>query len=558
MHTSGPPAADSRSVVPQDEPTGWWRDAVIYQIYIRSFADSNGDGIGDLQGIRSRLGYLAGLGVDALWINPFYPSPQVDCGYDVADYRDIDPAYGTLSDFKELLQDAHAHGLRLIIDIVPNHTSSQHPWFTEALAAAPGSEARDRYHFHPGKGEGGNLPPNGWQSAFGGGPAWTRVTDDSGRPGQWYLHLFTPEQPDLNWENPEVRADFEKTLRFWLDLGVDGFRIDVANAMIKAPGYPEMVDGPDPDDGSSPCWDRDDVHHIHRSWRHVLDSYPGERIAVAEAWVPTVQRLAMYLRPDELHQAFNFDYLKAEWSAPQLHRIISDSVTGLGAVGAPATWVLSNHDVVRHLTRFGGGTVGLRRARAAALLMLALPGSAYVYQGDELGLPEVTELPDDARQDPVWLRSGGANPGRDGCRVPLPWAGRNASYGFGPAHSDRSWLPQPTSWADLTVEKQEADPGSMLSLYTQALKLRRGLPRADDGTLEWTDTSAPDSGLLVFRRPGGFICTVNFGPQDIEIERPGDLLLSSSPIDGTSPRPLLRADTTAWWSDERGDTRTQQ
>lgn len=519
---------------------GWWRDAVIYQVYIRSFADSDGDGIGDLQGIRDRLDHLRDLGVDALWITPFYPSPMADAGYDVADHRDVDPTYGTLADFKELLTDAHERGLRVIIDLVPNHTSSRHPWFTEALAAAPGSQARSLYHFREGRGPKGDLPPNNWMSIFG-GPAWTRVVDD-GRPGQWYLHLFAPEQPDLNWENPQVQAEFDDVLRFWLDLGVDGFRIDVANGMVKAPGLPDRVEGCVPED-RSPYLDRDDVHDIHRSWRKVLDSYPDERIAVAEAWVP-VERLALYVRPDELHQAFNFPYLKAGWSAPEVRRVIDETLTRLGA---PPSWVLSNHDEVRHLTRFGGGAQGLRRARAAALLMLALPGSAYVYQGDELALPQVLDLPDDALQDPRWARSGHTDRGRDGCRVPLPWSGECAPYGFGPDDSAETWLPQPPDWAPLTAEVQARDPESTLNLYRRALTLRRALTGVDD-VLEWLDDHEAPEGLLTFRRGDALVCTVNFGPDDIAVRQPGDLLLTSAPLHRRGPDLVLPAETAAWWS----------
>ncbi|MFD9261377.1 alpha-amylase family glycosyl hydrolase, partial [Streptomyces sp. NPDC059538] len=374
---------------------GWWRDAVIYQVYVRSFADSDGDGIGDLRGVRSRLPHLARLGVDAVWLTPFYVSPQADGGYDVADYRAVDPLFGDLSDADELVRAAHALGLRVIVDVVPNHTSEQHPWFRAALAGEPG--ARERYHFRPGRGPGGAEPPNDWESIFG-GPAWTRVPD-----GDWYLHLFAPEQPDLDWDHPEVAAEFASVLRFWLDLGIDGFRIDVAHGMVKAPGLPDIgrgaqatLIGTEP----LPFFDQDGVHEIHRSWRRLLDSYGSGRIGVAEAWAPTSERLALYVRPDELHQAFNFRFLNCPWDPAAMRTVIDESLAATTAVGAPTTWVLSNHDVVRHVTRYGGGARGLARARAAALLMLALPGSAYVYQGEELGLPEVADLPDRVRQDP--------------------------------------------------------------------------------------------------------------------------------------------------------------
>ncbi|MFI8385667.1 alpha-amylase family glycosyl hydrolase [Streptomyces sp. NPDC085540] len=404
---------------------GWWRDAVIYQVYVRSFADSDGDGIGDLRGVRSRLPHLARLGVDAVWLTPFYVSPQADGGYDVADYRAVDPLFGDLSDADELVRAAHALGLRVIVDVVPNHTSEQHPWFRAALAGEPG--ARERYHFRPGRGPDGAGPPNDWESIFG-GPAWTRVPD-----GDWYLHLFAPEQPDLDWDHPEVAAEFASVLRFWLDLGIDGFRIDVAHGMVKAPGLPDIgrgaqatLIGTEP----LPFFDQDGVHEIHRSWRRLLDSYGGGRIGVAEAWAPTSERLALYVRPDELHQAFNFRFLNCPWDPAAMRTVIDGSLAATTAVGAPTTWVLSNHDVVRHVTRYGGGARGLARARAAALLMLALPGSAYLYQGEELGLPEVADLPDRVRQDPAFRRGrrqpwaearpAGSERGADGTGAPNP------------------------------------------------------------------------------------------------------------------------------------------
>ncbi|MFI1826942.1 glycoside hydrolase family 13 protein [Streptomyces sp. NPDC020412] len=517
---------------------GWWRDAVIYQVYVRSFADSDGDGIGDLRGVRERLPHLADLGVDAVWLTPFYASPQADGGYDVADYRSVDPLFGELSDADDLVREAHRLGLRVIVDIVPNHTSDQHAWFRAAVDGGPDAPERALYHFRPGRGPDGDLPPNDWESVFG-GPAWTR-TDT----GDWYLHLFAPEQPDLNWEHPAVREEFDSILRFWLDLGVDGFRIDVAHGMVKAEGLPDiglreqakMI-------GAQvlPFFDQDGVHEIHRSWRLLLDSYEGQRIGVAEAWAPTSERLALYVRPDELHQAFNFQFLTCAWDAAAMRQVIDSSLAATASVGAPTTWVLSNHDVVRHTTRYGGGAQGLRRARAAALLTLALPGSAYLYQGEELGLPEVTDLPDGVRQDPAFFRGDGQDGLRDGCRVPIPWSGAAAPYGFGPG---ASWLPQPAAWAGLSVEAQTGDPRSTLELYRSALELRKELPGLGDGALEWLP--APE-GVLVFSRPG-VVCTLNTRAEEVELPVPGRPVLSSGALEFGGGAVRLPGETCVWWA----------
>jgi alpha-glucosidase len=551
------PAADATA----ESADRWWRDAVIYQVYVRSFADGNGDGVGDLLGVRSRLRYLADLGADAVWLTPFYRSPMADGGYDVSDYRAVDPQFGTLGDAQALIADAHALGLRIIVDIVPNHSSDQHEWFEQALRDEPG--ARDRYIFRPGRGPEGTEPPNDWESIFG-GRAWTRVAD-----GTWYLHLFTPEQPDLNWENPEVRAEFDDILRFWLDLGVDGFRIDVAHGMVKVPGLPD-VGHPDQvtmhGHDELPYFDQDGVHEIHRAFRRVLDAYRPPRIAVAEAWAPDQERLSLYVRPDELHQAFNFHYLTADWSASGLREVIDESLEAAHRVGAAPTWVLSNHDVVRHLTHDGGGELGRRRARAAALLTLALPGSAYVYQGEELGLPEVLDLPPEVLQDPQ--RDHATKQHRDGCRVPIPWTHDTPPFGFGPPGSRESWLPVPAHWDSMTVEAQLADPESTLALYRAALRLRREQPALGDGTLRWLDAGdaaagaaadAPEGAAgdasggaapphaLVFARDPGFVCTANLGAEPLEIDLPGELLLASEPPEVSGRRVVIPADSTAWW-----------
>jgi alpha-glucosidase len=500
----------------------WWRDAVIYETYVRSFADGTGDGEGDLVGLRDRLPYLHDLGVDAIWLTPFYRSPMADGGYDVADYRDVDPRFGTLADFDALAAHAHALGLRIIVDIVPNHTSSAHPWFVEALAAPPGSAARDRYIF--------SDTTNDWESVFG-GSAWTRVPD-----GQHYLHLFDSTQPDLNWRNEQVRAEFESILRFWLDRGVDGFRVDVAHGMIKADGLPSVGHA-----GQIrllgravlPYFDQDGVHEIYRTWRKILDSYPGDRMAVAEAWASTPERLARYVAPGELHQVFNFDLLDAPWSGPVIRETIDRCLAAADAVGAPATWVLSNHDKQRHLTRYGS----VDRARAAALLMLALPGSAYLYQGEELGLPEVLDLPDDCRQDPMWFRSGNREPGRDGCRVPMPWSGDTPPYGF--SATGAAWLPSPPDWAPLTVQAQAGAPDSTLSLYRKALAVRRSRPAG--GTLAWHD-SPPD--VLCFTGRGAVRCMVNLGSAPVPVPGGwGEPLVASAPLAGGE----LPPDAAAWF-----------
>ncbi|MFV2194688.1 glycoside hydrolase family 13 protein [Nocardiopsis sp. LOL_012] len=526
----------------------WWREAAIYQIYVRSFADSNGDGEGDLAGIRERLPHLLELGVDAIWLTPFYVSPLADGGYDVADYRDVDPRFGTLEDFDALLESAHASGIRVIIDIVPNHTSSAHRWFREAVAAEPGSPERARYLFRDGGGPHGEEPPNNWNSIFG-GPAWTRLKRPDGTPEQWYLHLFDAEQPDLDWTNPEVHEEFDDVLRFWLERGVDGFRIDVAHGMVKDEALPDLPEGAQAGlldgDTSLPYFDQDGVHDIYRRWRALVEEYPGGRALVAEAWVEDAERVARYLRPDELHQAFNFEYLTSPWDPARLREVIDRSLSANGAVGAATTWVLSNHDIHRHVTRFGGGEQGLRRARAATLLMLALPGSVYLYQGEELGLPEVTDLPEDALQDPTWERSGRTDRGRDGCRVPLPWERGPEPCGFGPEGSE-PWLPVPEGWGELSRAAQKGVPGSTLELYTAALGTRRELEALGDGTMTWLD--APE-GVLHFEREPGFRCAVNLRREPVEIGAEGTVLLSSVPVDAPAEGSLtLPADTTVWLS----------
>jgi len=533
--------------------TEWWREAVIYQIYTRSFADANGDGVGDLAGVRDRLPYLRELGIDGLWFNPWYPSPGADNGYDISDYRSIDPAFGTLPQAEGLIADARALGIRTIVDVVPNHVSDQHPWFRAALASTPGSSERARFWFRPGRGVDGDEPPNQWQSIFG-GSAWTRVED-----GEWYLHLFAPEQPDLNWTQPEVWAEYENVLRFWFDRGAAGVRIDSAALLMKDPELRDEL--PDPAPGEHPFTDRNETHDVYRSWRAIADSYDDPRVLVGEIWLPDADRLARYLRPDELHTAFNFDFLGCPWEAQRIRASIDASLVVHEPVGAPPTWVLSNHDVTRPVTRYGRADSsfafatkrpgvptdlerGTRRARAAALLTMALPGSMYVYQGEELGLPEVEDIPPERRRDPMWLRSDGNDPGRDGCRVPIPWQGDGPPYGFSPDGAEGPWLDQPDDWSPLTVAAQTDDPESMLSLYRNGLRIRRTRPWGS-GPFRWLDAGGES---LWFARGDAFTCLVNFGPTPLAVPSGAVTLIASNKLEGGA----LPQDTTVWLYRENG------
>ncbi|TCU81566.1 alpha-glucosidase [Curtobacterium sp. PhB42] len=549
MSTLRTPASTPRTTNPD-----WWRDAVVYQVYPRSFADSNADGLGDVAGITSRVPYLAALGVDALWLSPFFPSPLADGGYDVADYRAVDPRLGSLADLDALLRSAHEHDLRVIVDIVPNHTSDEHEWFRAALASAPGSPERARYVFRDGAGVSGELPPSDWASNFG-GSAWTRVAD-----GQWYLHLFAPEQPDLDWSNPEVRADFEDTLRFWSDRGVDGFRVDVAHGLAKDLSTPYRASNEHalPLDGSDPLYDRDEVHEVFASWRTVLDEYDPPRAAVAEAWAPAPRRV-LYARPTELGQAFNFDLLEAPFEAAAFRSIIERNLAASEQSGASSTWVLSNHDVVRHASRYGlpddtdtdawlltDGTTpeldrerGLRRARAATLLMLALPGSSYVYQGEELGLHEAAAIPRDQLQDPKWLRSGHTVKGRDGCRVPIPWTASGPSFGFGEV---APLLPQPADFGASSVQAEDGDPTSTLTLYRAALDARRRLQRGEE--LTWLESG---DGVVAFARHDGWRSVTNFGTTPVPLPS-GDVVVASGPLGDAAGvlSGVLPGETTVW------------
>ena len=543
----------------------WWRSGVIYQVYPRSFADANGDGIGDLAGITSRLGSLAALGVDAVWLSPFYRSPQKDAGYDVSDYCDVDPLFGTLADFDEMLAEAHRLGLKVLIDLVPNHTSSEHSWFKSALAGEPiGDEpGRNFYHFKPGRGESGELPPNNWLSLFG-GPAWTRTTNADGSGGDWYLHLFDSSQPDLNWANPAVQDAFEQILRFWLDRGVDGFRVDQPHAMAKADGLPDHPDieragaGFIEGEAAPPMWFQPEVHPIFRRWRAILNSYPGQRAMCGEAYVLPLSLMALWVRPDEFNQTFNFRFLDSEWKASVLFANINESFEAFDAVGAPSTWVLNNHDVIRHASRFGGSygratasdgigpnspqpntEIGLRKARGATMFMLGLPGASYIYQGEELGLPEHTTLADEYRQDPTFYRTGGERVGRDGCRVPLPWqSGVGAANGFNT--TGRAWLPQPDIYAEYARDRQVGVAGSTLELYKQALHLRREL-RLGEGSFAWLPEFTRDE-VLGYRN-GDILVIHNFSNASVTLPA-GEVLLSS--LHGMSTGHALAPDQTVW------------
>jgi alpha-glucosidase len=526
----------------------WWRDAVIYQIYPRSFADAGGDGVGDIAGVRRRLPHLTELGVDAIWLSPWYASPMADAGYDVADYRAIAPHFGDLADAEGLIADAHRAGLRLIVDIVPNHASREHAWFRAALAEGPRSPLRQRFWFRPGRGDDGGEPPNDWRSIFG-GPAWSRTKNPDGTPGEWYLHLFAPEQPDFNWNHPAVREEFDAVLRFWFDRGADGIRIDSAALLVK---HPDLPDSADPE----PLYtDRDEVHDVYRRWRAIADGYDPARVLIGEVWLPDSRRFARYLRPDELHTAFNFDFLCCPWDAARLREVIDATLDAHAPVGATPTWVLSNHDVTRHVTRYGRADtsfsfadrregvptdreLGTRRARAAILLALALPGSAYVYQGEELGLWEVEDIPASLRDDPMWHRSGHTDPGRDGCRVPLPWNGTAPPFGFGPSGSV-PWLPQPDAWRAHTAETERRQPGSMLRLYQAALATRRDTWARADTAPAWRP-SPP--GVLSFSRKPGLTCLANLSRDPIPLPPRQRILLASTDPVGD----LLPADATVW------------
>lgn len=539
----------------------WWRNAVVYQIYPKSFADGNGDGIGDLSGAAARLDYLQALGVDAVWFSPIFPSPQCDGGYDVSNYRDIDPLFGTTADAENFIRAAHNRNIRVILDVVPNHSSIEHPFFVEAKKTAPGSAAWQRFHCVKGKGVNGELPPNNWQSIFG-GIAWTQICSEGGAPtGWWYLHLFDSGQPDLNWNHPDVVKEFDDTLRFWFDRGVDGIRIDVAQGMVKQAGYPDVKDANDAnllDPHARPYFDQPEVHDIYRRWRKIADSYDPPRVFVAEAWLDTPEKRARYLRADELHTGFNFDLLTAEWNGESWRKIITDSMAADALVGAPTTWVTENHDVRRSPTRYGGRVahrqvatpehlaLGRVRALAAMHTILALPGTTYLFNGQELGLEEVIDLDDAQRQDPHFHRTRGEHLGRDGCRVPMPWSRTGVSLGFGPSNGAPAWLSQPLAWAELSVEAQESNSMSSLVRVRRAISVRRAQQSLLRGVIAWDDSRCKD-GVVAFRRVLAghptVVCIANMGVAHASAVA-GELLCASGElVDGTVP-----PNTTAWFA----------
>ncbi len=561
----------------ESQVRAWWERAAVYQLYVRSFADANGDGIGDLDGIRARLDHVASLGVDAIWLNPCYPSPQIDHGYDIADYFAIEPAYGDLAAFDALVADAHSRGIRVLMDVVPNHCSSQHPMFSAAVAAGPGAPARELFYFRPGRGPSGAEPPNNWIAHFG-GSAWTRVIEPDGKAGEWYLGVFSPAQPDLNFDSPTVVAHFDAMLRFWLDRGIDGFRADAVTMVGKAPGLPDWSPA-DPD-----VWEANphftwqpSGHFVWRHWRSVVDQYqaehPGREILlVAEAYTPERPDLLLaYANPQEFHQSFAFDLMLCPWRPEVLRRVIESNVRALKDVGLLPAWTLNNHDTQRTTTRYGRADaatqtelapgaivnasaavdleVGLRRARAATLLMLALPGAVYLYAGEELGLPEVLDLPDQARQDPVFRYSNGALYGRDGCRIPLPWTvSADGAFGFSARERHaKPWLPQPSWWGSWAVEAANDSRSSTLEMYRAALATRRTEPGLRSDSLVWIDDLGDE--LVAFRR--GDVVVILNPTQEAKLVIAsvcGDRTIVMSSTHGHDDPTVIPPDTTLWLS----------
>jgi alpha-glucosidase len=469
---------------PGDPRVPWWRDAVVYQVYPRSFADGDGNGVGDLRGIRSRLDHIRDLGVDAIWISPVFRSPMADAGYDISDYTDIDPIFGDLAEMDALITEAHARDVRVLLDFVPNHTSDRHPWFIESRSSRVNPK-RDWYIWRD--------EPNNWRSALGSGSAWTW---DEGT-GQYYLHLFLPAQPDLNWRNPEVVEAMHGVLRFWLDRGIDGFRIDVVHCIGKDPSFADdhRCAAGEP---LSRFNDQPYTHELLRGIRRLVDSYPGDRVIVGEVNIRSTRSVAQYYgSDDELHMSFNFPPLDAPWDPIVWRMCVREVEQELSVMSAWPTWVLSNHDNPRHRTRYGGS---LRRARAAAVLLLTLRGTPFVYQGEELGLEDAAVSPDE-QVDPG---------GRDGSRAPIPWL-EAEGHGW---NADATWLPFPPDAAELSAERQRSDPRSMLRLYRRLLHERRRSAALRGGGFEEQE-SPPE--VLAYRRASGDderLVAVNFADHE--------------------------------------------
>jgi alpha-glucosidase len=518
----------------------WWHQAVLYEVFLRSFADANDDGVGDIAGLISRLPYIKDLGVDAIWISPWYVSPMLDSGYDVSNYFDIDPLFGSLEDVKNLIDASHELGLRVVLDMVANHCSSQHPWFQAALASPEGSKERDWFYFKDGKGGSGEEPPNDWKTIFG-GSAWTRTQNLDGTPGQWYFHLFDSSQPDLNWKNEEVLKRFDDILRFWFDRGVDGLRLDAVSGIGKDDDYRDVGFAPDdlyrPDIwGPVPFFDAEGVHDVLRRWRHLAQEYPTEKFLVGEVVVRDVDRLARYMRRDEIQSTLSFDLCKIVWNADAFRRMINTLQSACLEGRSWITWTLASHDEKRTVSRYSQDgpaegvladvtPIGHERARAAYMLALALPGSACIYQGEELGLWEVTDIPKDRLRDPIYFRTGKQELGRDGCRVPLPWGTKGPSLGFSTSHE--SWLPQPKGWAKVSVAAQLDDATSTLNFFRSLLAFRSTIFDNDEWAITWEPSP---TGVLVLRRGSDFVCVVNFSGEPFRIGEHEEVLVSSSPL----------------------------
>ena len=512
------------------ESRPWWQTGVIYQVYPRSFQDSDGDGVGDLEGVRQRLDYLVWLGVDALWLSPFYPSPQADFGYDVADYCDVDPLFGDLAAFDRLVADAHARGLRVIVDWVPNHSSDRHPWFAESRRSRD-SETRDWYVWRDPRPDG--ALPNNWLSAFG-GPAWTL---DEGT-GQYYLHSFLKEQPDLNWRSPRLKEAMLDTLRFWMGRGVDGFRIDVAHHVLKDPALRDNPPNPAPSGGHKPTSpydaqrhvhdkDHPDAHALYREVRAVVDGFDErERVTLGEIHLPdALDRWAAYYGGedlDEIHMPLNFGLLDVEWTADGLRRHVA-AIEAAVPDGAWPNYVLGNHDERRLAARLGP-----ERARLAALLLLTLRGTPTLYYGDELGLPDVA-IPPNRVHDPMGLRSGIPALGRDRGRTPMAWE-PSPSAGFSSAPPDDLWLPLHSGWDTANVAVQREDAASLLVLYRTLLTIRRERPALRSGDYRLV-RDAPDGVFAFERRRGPDRLRVMMNLRDGPVTVPPDVrpLLSTRP-----------------------------